>query len=229
MTRQVVNDGTGDSISQAPQMKIYTDRYMIYAHPLPNDSLGAYGIGTYTMQDGKVTEYVFHTSEGGARNDTFQLDVSRRDGGYTQTIHFPPDSQGRNFVLVEEYDNVGKSVSSPLDGAWKMTEVRYISANGPARTDTRTQFKVYQSGHFIWVNTVPDSATNKPQSAFGYGTFEMNGDNQATERNVQSTYASTLVGQPVTLQLEFMGKDAYRQTLAMANGDKMVETYQRLK
>src|SRR6476620_810312 len=70
LTMQMVNDGNKDSVMQIQQLKIYTDKYMIYAHPLPGDSLADYGIGTYKLENGKVLEYVFYTSTGGSHNDT---------------------------------------------------------------------------------------------------------------------------------------------------------------
>ena len=39
MLLQVANDGTKDSLINSQQLKIYTDRYMIYAHPAADDSL----------------------------------------------------------------------------------------------------------------------------------------------------------------------------------------------
>jgi hypothetical protein len=91
------------------------------------------------------------------------------------------------------------------------------------------QFKIFQSGNFVWVNTYTDSASQKPASAFGYGTFEMNGQNEVTETNTHSTYASQLVGKPVTLKIDLTGKDAYKQTMLLPDGSKQVEFYERLK
>jgi hypothetical protein len=57
----------------------------------------------------------------------------------------------------------------------------------------------------------------------------MNGVNKAIETITQSTYRSQLQGQSVTLQLVFTGKDRYQQTIVGANGDRMVEEYERLE
>ena len=65
MLRQVVNNGTKDSVLGNEQLKIYTDRYMMYAHRIAGDSLAEYGVGTYSIQNGKLMEYVFYTSSGG--------------------------------------------------------------------------------------------------------------------------------------------------------------------
>jgi hypothetical protein len=227
LTRQMVNDGTKDSSMQIQQLKIYTDKYMIYAHALPGDSLADYGIGTYKLQNGKLLEYVFYTSTGGAHNDTVTLDITKKGNGYSQVINYPSDS-GRTFILVEDYNNVSKGVKTPLDGAWKQTQTIYVPKNGKADTSTITQFKVYESGHFIWANTVNDSATNKPRSAFGYGTFEMKGNNQLVELNTNSTYRTDLVQKPATLQINLMGKDGFKQTITWQNGDKLIEHYERL-
>lgn len=224
LTRQTVND----TAMPIQQMKLYTEKYMIYAHPIPGDSLADYGIGTYKMQDGKVFEYVFYTSSGGAHNDTVKLDITKKGNGYSQLINFPSDS-GRSFILVEDYDNVSKNARTSMDGAWKQTQSVYIPKNGKADTSQVTQFKVFESGNFIWANTVQDSATHKPKSAFGYGTFLMNGNNQLVETNTNSTYKTDLVQKPVTLQIEWKGKDNFKQSITWPNGDKSIEYYERLK
>jgi hypothetical protein len=228
LTRQLVNDGSKDSVMQIQQLKIYTDRYMIYAHPIPNDSLADYGIGTYETKGNNVYENVFYTSAGGAHNDTIKLDITKKGNGYSQVIKFPTDS-GQTFILVEDYDNVSKKIKTPLDGAWKQTQSIYISKDGKADSSKTTQFKVYESGHFIWANTVQDSATNKPRSAYGYGTFEMKNKNQAVELNMNSTYKTDLVQKPVTLQIDLMGKDNFKQTIEWPSGEKLIEYYERLK
>ncbi|HUQ97425.1 MAG TPA: hypothetical protein VM010_07160 [Chitinophagaceae bacterium] len=229
LNMQMINDGTRDSMINIQQFKLYTDRHFMYAHAEPGDSLAFYGIGTYSMENGRLMEYPFYTSASGARNDTFEIKITKLGNGYVQVINFPPDSQGRKYVLTEEYGNVSAHLSSPLDGAWKQTKSTFIPTTGaPVVTDNPTEFKVFQSGHFIWASTSVDSATGKPASYFGYGTFEMDGRNTAKERTTNSTFRTTLIGKPVRVQLEFMGKDGYRQTIVWPNG-KSVETYERLK
>ena len=228
MLKQVLNDGSKDSNYGTQQLKIYTDHYMMYAGPQPGDSLGSFGIGTYKIQNGKVIEHVFHTASGPG-NDTFELTISKSGNNYTQVIHFPPDS-GRNYVLTEDYKNVGKDVTTPLDGAWKQTKLTYIPKNGNTFTDNNvTQFKVYQSGHFIWANSFQDSASNKRAAYFGYGSFEMDGKNKSKEVVEKSTFVTDLVGKTVNLQLEFIGKDMFRQTMLHPNGDRSIEVYERMK
>ena len=229
MLMQIMNDGTRDSMLNIQQFKIYTDRYFMYAHALPGDSLADYGIGTYHMDNGNLVEDRFYTASGGAHADTFNIDITKLGNGYVQVISFPPDSQGRKYVLTEEYGNVSTPVTSPLDGAWKQTKSTYIPKQGSTTTNNNpTQYKVYQSGHFMWASTSKDSATQKSTSAFGYGTFVMNGNNKYTERTTNSTYRTTLIGKPVVVQLKLMGNDGYQQTIDWPDG-KSIETYQRLK
>jgi len=229
MLRQVAHNANGDSLMNSEQFKVYTDKYMIYVHPKMRDTLAEYGIGTYEIKNGKVIEYVFHTSENGARNDTFELNIYKIGDGYRQIIHFPAD-EGRSWTLIEDYMSVGKNATSPLDGAWKQTKVTYTAANGQKRTvDKPTQFKVYESGHFVWVNTSVDSARGGPVSYYGYGSFEMDGTTKSTEINASSTFRTDLIGIPVPIKLEFTGKDVYRQTITNPDGSKVVEEYRRMK
>jgi hypothetical protein len=229
MLHQVVNDGTKDSVMANEQMKLFTDQHVMYARKRSGDSLAAFGIGTYKVENGKVIEHMFYTADNGARRDTFELKINKTDDGYSQVIEFP-EEQGIRYILTEDYKTVGKNVTSPLDGAWKQTKNVYIPKNGEAVTNENPiQYKVFQSGHFMWGNTVMDSATQKPVSFFGYGTFERKGNNQIIEVNTNSSYASLLVGRPVTIDIKFIGKDQYQQTFVWEDGSKNIEYYERLK
>lgn len=229
MLMQIVSDGAHDSIQNVQQFKIYTDKYFMYAHALPGDSLANYGIGNYRIENDRLMEYRFFTSDAGAHNDTFEIRLTKLGNGYVQVINLPPDSQGKNYVLTEEYGNVSNPVTSPLDGAWKQTKSQFIPTTGTATTDTSaTQFKVFQSGHFMWARTSMDSATHKPVSTFGYGTFDMQGVNKAKERTTNSTFRTALIGKPVAVDLKFMGTDMFQQTINWPNG-KAIEVYERMK
>src|SRR5687767_12987689 len=65
MYRQVINDGTKDSILDRNQLKIYTDQHIMYASASEADSLANYGVGTYEVKNNKIYEYItFRSSEG---------------------------------------------------------------------------------------------------------------------------------------------------------------------
>jgi hypothetical protein len=157
MLMQIMNDGTRDSMLNVQQFKIYTDKHFMYAHALPGDSLAYYGIGTYRMENGRLMEYPLYTSEGGEHKDTFDIRITKLGNGYVQVINFPPDSQGRKYVLTEEYGNVSNNtLTSPLDGAWKQTRSQFIPKSGTPTTSSPVQSvsvrAFYVGGHagFGW-------------------------------------------------------------------------------
>jgi hypothetical protein len=57
----------------------------------------------------------------------------------------------------------------------------------------------------------------------------MKNKNQAVELNMNSTYKTDLVQKPVTLQIDLMGKDNFKQTIEWPSGEKLIEYYERLK
>ena len=223
-----VNDK--DSAINLEQLKIYTDRHFMYVHPIEGDSLGGYGIGTYIVHNGKLKEYPFYTGSAGETRDKFELVIQKRADGYSQVIKFPPDSTGKVYVLTENYKSTGKNIRSPLDGAWKLVKVTEHAANGTSTiVSDLVQFKVYQSGNVMWASTTKDSVTQKPVSFYGYGIFKMQGTNRVSETMTSSTFRTALVGNTVTLLIQFNGKDTYQQTINWPDGSKSVELYQRLK
>ena len=227
MTSQVINDGTKDSIIDRKQLKIYTGKYMVYASPNVADSFANFGIGTYTVKDGKLTEYRFYTAENGAKNDTFVLAVDKNIDGYRQIIENIP-MEGKLYKLTEDYENASTDLKSPLDGAWKQVRNVYITQKGDSSVNNNPlEYKAFQSGYFIWGITVKDSL-NKKTSVFGYGPFKMQGDNKVIETIVNSTFSSNL-GKSYEVDIEFPTKDSYKQTITFANGDRSIEIYERLK
>ena len=53
--------------------------------------------------------------------------------------------------------------------------------------------------------------------------------NKSEETNINSTFYSSLVGKPVPIELEFMNKDRYKQTIVGPDGERSIEIYERLK
>jgi hypothetical protein len=228
MTKQIGNDGTKDTLLKKEQLKIYSDHYMMYASPRATDSFGEYGIATYSEEGDKVKEYIFYTSTAGEVKDTAVLEITKLPNGYKQVIKYV-DSNG-TFTLTEEYDKVGKEPSTKLDGAWRQTRDIFVDKKGDTtRNTTKTQFKIYEAGYFIWANPNKDPASNNFYSAYGYGTYKMLNDTTSQETNINSTFYSQLVGKPVDITIAFDGNDKYKQTIYGPNGEKSVELYQRLK
>ena len=228
MIKQIGNDGTKDTLLKKEQLKIYSDHYMMYASPRATDSFGEYGIGTYRQEPNKVTEYIFYTSSAGDVKDTAVLEITPLPNGYKQVTRYADANSV--FIITEEYDKVGKEPPSPLDGAWTQVKNILINRKGDTTRNTKiTQFKIYESGYFIWANPNKDPASNNFNSLYGYGTFKMLDKNKSQEININSTFSTLLVGKPVDIDLEFMGNDQYKQTILGPRGEKSVEIYERLK
>ena len=229
MTTQVMNDGKNDSVLDRKQMKIYTaDNFMMYASPNITDSFANFGIGKYEVKDGMVYEHIFYSSANGSRKDTFTLAVEKRPGGYKQVIENIPIS-GNNYKLTEEYDKTGSGNLTPLDGAWKQTKNIFVSKEGDSTiNDKPSEYKIFQAGYFIWAITIKDSANNRT-SVFGYGPYEMVGNNKSRETIVNATFVSSSVGRTYEVDIEFPTPDSYKQTITFANGEKSIEIYEKLK
>lgn len=225
---QTANDGTKDTVFNNAQLKIYTDGYMMYAHINPPDSLSGFGIATYSTSDtGTVTEHtIYHASATAADSISaaYTLQVEKTPKGFKQVIPEIED-EGRKIKLTEEYEAVGDSERTALDGAWKL--VAYYNITGTdTTTDKITQYKTYYAGHFIFGHTITDSA-GKYHSGIGFGTFTMNGSDKVKENVTASTY-SEVRGQSVDIDIEMNGADEFKQTINFPQG-KLVEVYQRIK
>lgn len=227
---QTINDGTKDSTySHVKQLKIYTDDYMMYANVNEADSSASFGIGSYGIDSGRVVEYIIYTASDDTINNetsTFTLDIEKTSKGYKQVIA-DIEMQGKQYKLTEEYDSVGNSVKSPLDGAWKLVETYIIRGNDTIPQDV-TEYKVYYGGHFIWGRTGKDSATNKSTTGIGYGAFETPSENKIKEVVTRSSNAPS-VGRTFDIDIERKGSDEYTQIIANEAGEKSVELYKRLK
>lgn len=229
MTSQTINDGKKDTkYTDLKQLKIYTDSFMMYTQVNPSDSASSFGVGSYTADTGTVTENVIYTSSDSTFSvtpATYTLNITKTPDGYTQVIpDITIDSQ--KTKLTEEYQSVGKAQKTPLDGIWKETN-SYIVNGKDTTKNTRTQYKGFYDGYFMYGHTVKDSA-NRNFTGIGFGTFEMDGDNKMKEIDLNSTY-SIAVGQSFMIDIEMNGPDNYKQTITNSDGSKSVEYYERLK
>lgn len=229
MLSQTLNDGTKDTkYTSLKQLKTYTDDFFMYTQVNPDDSVSAFGVGSYNIDSGKVVENVIYSSSDSIFNDgpvAYRLDVDITPDGYTQVI---PEILTRNqkYKLTEVYNKVGTDVKSPLNGVWRETK-SYVIRGNDSITNNRTQYKSFNNGYFMFGQAVKDSAS-KIHTGIGFGTFVMNGDNQAKETDLNSTY-SIIAGNTFTVDIEMDGPDKYKQMINNADGTKGVEFYERLK
>lgn len=228
MYQRLKGDKLDTMYSSRKQLKIFTDDYMMYANINSPDSLSSFGIGSYDYAMDTVSEYVVYNASDSTKSanpGTFKLFIKKTDKGYIQII---PNilSGGKLYELTEEYESVGNTKKSPLDGAWKKTKRMDINGKDTTVTTSDVQYKAYYAGYVIWGDTWTDSL-NKTHTGIGFGKFEING-NKVKESMTESTYASVR-GHDFDIDIEMNGTDEFKQTITNANGSKSVEFYQRLK
>ncbi len=228
MKSQTLNDGTKDTkVTALKQLKIYTDSFFMYSQVNPQDSVSGFGVGSYTPGKQSVTEDVIYSASDttlGTPN-TYKLAIDKDHDGYRQVI--PEISmQGVKNKLTEEYQEVGTTTKTPLDGVWK--EIKSYNIRGKDTVmNVRTQYKTYYDGYFMFGQTVKDS-TYRTRTGIGFGTFEMKSDNQIKETDLNSTY-SIIAGNTFEVAIEMQAPDKYKQTINNADGSIGVEFYERLK
>ncbi len=227
MISQTINDGKKDTkFTDLKQLKIYTDSFMMYAQVNPGDSVSQFGVGPYTADTGTVIEHSIYSSRDSVTNKpaTYTLFITKTPTGYTQVIpSILVDSE--QAKLTEEYQSVGKTQTTPLDGVWK--ETKFFTAKGNDTTwGKRIQYKAFYAGYFMFGQTAMDGG--KISTGIGFGTFEMNGDNKIKETDLNSTF-SIIAGNSFDVSFEMNGPDKYTQTINYPDGSKSVESYERLK
>lgn len=229
MISQIVNDGNKDmKYPTRKQLKIYTDDFMMYAQVNTVDSVSSFGVGTYNADTGTVIENVIYRARDTTYNIApvrYRLNITKTPDGYEQVIpEIILDSQKNR--LTEVYQTVGTPAKSPLDGIWKETN-SYIVEGKDTTKNTRTQFKAFYAGNFMFGHTIKDAASHY-HTGIGFGTFEMTGNNKMKETDLNSTY-QIIAGQSFNIDVEITGTDNYKQTISNADGSKSVEFYERLK
>ncbi len=228
MTSQTLTkDGKDTKFTALKQLKIYADSFFMYTQVNPDDSVSAFGVGSYSSSPGGITEKVIYSASDtivGAQA-TYPLEIDKFHEGYKQFI---PEIrvQGEVGQLREEYKEVGEEANSPLDGVWKEVKSFDIGRNDTTPKN-RTQYKAYFDGYFMFGHTVRDSA-DRTTTGIGFGTFEMNGDKQIKETDLNSTYA-IIAGNTFVVDIAMDGPDKYMQTITDSLGNRSIEYYERLK
>lgn len=227
LSQHVKTDKVDTTYTTFPQMKIYTDDYMMYANINSPDSISGFGIGSYNSSADTVIENVIYSAADTAKYDTaslYTLMITKTPKGYKQVIS-GMQTQNGPMELTEEYENVSAGDKSSLDGAWKQIK-GYSIKGGDTTANTSTQFKTYGAGHFIWGHTYADSS-NKIHTGIGFGTFSLNGI-KLKESVVASTYYQARA-KDFDIDIQIDGTDGFTQTMFNADSSIGVEVYQRLK
>jgi hypothetical protein len=229
MLSQNMKGDTLNVTNNNPQLKLYTEEYMMWTNYNPADSGRGFGICAYITNDNEVIESAIYSAANATVSDSTQnytLEIERTAKGYKQKISSTDQDTGEKFVSTEEYETVTADKTSPLDGAWVMTSAFYTNDKGETVPINATIYRAYYAGSFMFGNTMRDSL-NVPQANIGFGTFEMNGDSALTETIQTSSYAN-LVGRTFPITLKWNGQDEFTQVIAGENGSSETETYKRL-
>jgi hypothetical protein len=230
MLSQNLKGDTLDITNNNSQLKLYTEEYMMWTNYSPADSGRGFGICAYITNEDEVIESAIYSAANETVSDSTQnysLTIERTGKGYRQAISSMERGTGARFVSTEEYETVGAAKTSPLDGAWVMTDGFYTNDKGENVPVKATIYRAYYAGNFMFGNTMRD-ALNVSQANIGFGTFEMNGDSALTESIQTSSYAN-LVGRKFPITLKWNGPDEFTQTIMAEDGSSSeTETYKRL-
>lgn len=230
MEYQEVDNGTEKTKNtDLKQLKIYTDNYFMYTQGSREDSTYTFGIGTYKVDKDSniVTEHVIFSATGSSIDSSgieYPLSITTNIDGYKQQI---PNIKirGEDVKLTEGYKRSKPQEATPLDGVWKQTAFYTINNNDTTSADF-IQYKTFYSGYFMWGQVKIDSS-GAPSTAIGFGSFTMPDDTHLKETDLNSTYA-IVPGQTFDIDIEMMGDNKYKQTLANNDGSKNVEIYERI-
>jgi hypothetical protein len=152
MVSQTVNEGSQEAkYSDLKQLKIYTDKYVMYTQVLASDSASLFGVGSYTSDTSGVTENIIYTSSDSTFNDSprsYKLLITQTADGYNQII---PDIviDSTKSKLTETYQRVGNKQRTPLDGVWKQTK-SYNLKDADTIWFNRTEYKAFNDGYFMF-------------------------------------------------------------------------------
>ncbi|MBV8389232.1 MAG: hypothetical protein JO080_05475 [Mucilaginibacter sp.] len=229
MDKQMASGGGKDTVYKRTQIKIYTDRYFMWAGMAPDSSVG-FGTGAYNLDTGHtILERNIYSSGYLDSSKSFNLAITRRDSGYTQIIPDLAVIKGVKYKLIEDYSRIHTSDTSVLDGLWKLDKVFWVKGKDTTKSN-ETQFKIFWGGHFMFVHRYPLMQGGKPtfKNGFGYGTFSFKSDSLTEEEEWSSHTA--LVGHKFSIKINLTGKDVYSQVIDdKKTGEQTTEIYRRVQ
>jgi hypothetical protein len=226
LEKQMLSGGGKDTIYARTQVKIYTDKYFMYAALAPDSSVG-FGVGSYKLDSvNKIVESNIYSSRRLDSTINFNLEVNRTDTGYTQVIPDILRLRNVSYKMTEVYAKVPAPDTSALDGLWKMDATYSVTGKDTVK-QTPTQYKIFKGGHFMFVHRYPiDKEGRKFKNGFGYGVFSLVNDTLREEDEISNH--PQLLNRKFAIKITFKGKDEYSQVISDST-QKSIETYKRLK
>ena len=229
MDKQMASGGGKDTVYKRTQIKIYTDKYFMYAGMAPDSSVG-FGTGSYSLDTGnRIIERNIYSSGVLDSSRSFNLLITRKDSGYTQVIPGLAIVRGVKWDLTENYSRIAGTDTSVLDGLWKLDKSYWVKGKDTTKGN-QTQFKIFWGGHFMFVHRYPLTIGGKStfKNGFGYGTFSFKRDTLTEEEEWSSHPA--LVGHSFSIKISMKGKDEYSQVIDDKKaGEQTTEIYKRVQ
>lgn len=156
------------------QIKMFTDTHFLWVK-FGADSVGNFGIGSYTFADGKVQETSIFTSDGNENPAKFEVNVELTETGYNQEIP-SMDYNGSKIKLTEKYTRAVEGAAGDLDGLYKASNNYFVKGADTIRQNY-PDYKMYNKGNFAWaIRPLMDTAKNAYVAYLGAGTFTQEGD-----------------------------------------------------
>lgn len=228
LSQSLEGSSADTTFTERKQLKIYTDRYMMYVRVSPEDSISSFGLGTFSINKGKLTEHIIYSATDSAENtNSFSgtVNISKRLKGYEQVIPQIVSERGK-VRLTEDYQLLASGLRSPLDGTWKLTAA-YIINHKDTVYNNAVKYKTYYKGNFS-AGSFSTASPGEKHTIAEYGTFRMIGKNGLKE-NVSYSTTSIRKGKSFDLEILMKGNDAFTVTSIPAAGIEKVEKYSRMK
>ena len=228
LSQSLEGNSVDTTFTERKQLKIYSDHYMMYTRLSPEDSVSAFGIGTFSINKGKLTEHIIYSASDTVENtNSFSgtVNISIRLQGYEQVIPEIMSERGK-VKLTEDYQLLRPGLQSPLDGTWKLTAAYSINKKDTTHNNA-VKYRTYYRGNFLAgsFNTKP---TGEKQTIVEFGSFGMIGKNKLKE-NITYSSISLRNGQSYDVDILLKGNDALTRKVTDATGIEEVEKYVRMK
>src|SRR4029079_19320640 len=68
LSQSLEGNAVDTTFTERKQLKIYTDHYMMYVRLSLEDSVSAFGIGTFLINKGKMTEHIIYSASDTVEN-----------------------------------------------------------------------------------------------------------------------------------------------------------------
>lgn len=228
LSQSLEGNSSDTTYTERKQLKIYTDHYMMYVLLSLEDSVSSFGLGTFSIKKGKLTEHIIYSASNNIENtNSFSgtVNISLRHRGYEQIIPQIMSERGK-VRLIEDYQMLVASLPSPLDGTWKLTDAYTINKKDTMRSKA-VKYKTYYKGYYSAGSFSTKSSGEKYTTA-EYGTFQVSGQNKLKE-NVTYSTKSIKNGQSYDLDILMKSNDALTIKAAYTTGIEEVENYERMK